>query len=326
MIDNFGRNIDYIRISVTDRCNLRCVYCMPEEGVESVAHNAIITFDEILRICRVLAKNGLKKVKITGGEPLVRRGVANLIKQIKDIDGIESVTITTNGVLLTEQYHNLVGAGVDSITVSLDTLDREKYAKLTRRDEIGRVLKGIALAQKEGQTRLKINSVPAYGLDEQEIISLIQFAKDYDTDVRFIEVMPIGSGSDFETVTEDDIKKVIEKHYGKLTLYSEKRGNGPSVHYSIDGFKGKIGFISAVSHKFCDKCNRVRLTADGHLKACLQFEAGVDLMPTLRGNKNDSELLQVLMDGIANKPQSHRFDDKDYFKDKENRTMSQIGG
>lgn len=326
MTDNFGRNIDYIRISITDRCNLRCVYCMPEEGVESVSHNSILKFDEILRICRVLAKNGLKKVKITGGEPLVRRGAANLIKQIKDIDGIESVTITTNGVLLCEEYHNLVGAGADSITVSLDTLDHEKYAQLTRRDEIDRVLKGIALAQKENLTRLKINTVPVYGLDEKEIVSLVQFAKDNDTDVRFIEVMPIGSGTDFEAVTEDDIKKVIEKHFGKLTLYSEKRGNGPSVHYSLEGFKGKIGFISAVSHKFCDKCNRVRITADGHLKACLQFEAGVDLMPCLRRGGTDAQLEELMLKGIAAKPQSHRFDDKDYFNEKEHRNMSQIGG
>ena len=326
MTDNFGRNIDYIRISVTDRCNLRCVYCMPEEGVESIPHNVILKFDEILRICRILAKNGLKKVKITGGEPLVRRGVANLIKQIKDIEGIESVTITTNGVLLAEQYHNLVGAGVDSITVSLDTMDREKYAQLTRRDEIARVLKGIELAQKENQTRLKINTVPVYGLDEKDIISLVQFAKDHETDVRFIEVMPIGSGDNFDTVTEEDLRRVIEKHFGPLTLYSEKRGNGPSVHYSLEGFKGKIGFISAVSHKFCDKCNRVRLTADGHLKACLQFEAGVDLKPTLRDCSTDKQLEEELLKGIANKPQSHRFDQKDYFTDKENRTMSQIGG
>ena len=326
MTDNFGRNIDYIRISVTDRCNLRCVYCMPEEGVESITHNEILKFDEILRICNILAKNGLKKVKITGGEPLVRRGVANLIKQIKDIDGIESVTITTNGVLLTEQYHNLVGAGVDSITVSLDTVDKEKYEKLTRRDELARVLKGIDLAQKANQTQLKINSVPANGLDEKEIISLVQFAKDYETDVRFIEVMPIGSGSQFETVTEDDIKRVIEKHFGKLTSYNQKRGNGPSVHYSLDGFKGKIGFISAVSHKFCDKCNRVRLTADGHLKACLQFEAGLDLKPCLRSDATDKELEELLLKGISNKPQSHRFDEKDYFNEKEHRNMSQIGG
>ena len=326
MTDSFGRNIDYIRISITDRCNLRCVYCMPEEGVESISHDKIMTYDEILRICRVLAQKGLKKVKITGGEPLVRRGVANLINQIKAIDGIESVTITTNGVLLKEQYHSLVQAGVDCITVSLDTTDREKYAQLTRRDEIDRVLEGIAMAQKENLVRLKINSVPVYGLDEKEIISLVKFAKDYDTDVRFIEVMPIGSGSNFDTVTEDDIKKVIEKHYGRLTPYSEKRGNGPSVHYSLDGFKGKIGFISAVSHKFCDQCNRVRLTADGHLKTCLQFEAGIDLMPCLRGDKSDEELLQTLMHGIANKPKSHKFDNKDYFDEKEYRNMSQIGG
>lgn len=326
MTDNFGRNIDYIRISITDRCNLRCVYCMPEEGVESVAHNDILKFDEILRICRVLAKNGLKNVKITGGEPLVRRGAANLIKQIKDIEGIESVTITTNGVLLTEQYHNLVGAGADSITVSLDTLDREKYAQLTRRDELERVLKGIALAQKENKVRLKINVVPVYGLDEKEIVSMVNFAKDTDTDVRFIEVMPIGSGTEFETVTEDDIKKVIEKHYGKLTFYSEKRGNGPSVHYSLEGFKGKIGFISAVSHKFCDKCNRVRLTADGHLKTCLQFEAGIDLKPCLREGGTDKDLEAELLKGIALKPKSHRFDEKDYFENREIRNMSQIGG
>ena len=326
MTDNFGRNIDYIRISITDRCNLRCVYCMPEEGVESVAHNDILKFDEILRICRVLAKNGLKNVKITGGEPLVRRGAANLIKQIKDIEGIESVTITTNGVLLTEQYHNLVGAGADSITVSLDTLDREKYAQLTRRDELERGLKGIALAQKENKVRLKINVVPVYGLDEKEIVSMVSFAKDTDTDVRFIEVMPIGSGTEFETVTEDDIKKVIEKHYGKLTFYSEKRGNGPSVHYSLEGFKGKIGFISAVSHKFCDKCNRVRLTADGHLKTCLQFEAGVDLKPCLREGGTDKDLEAELLKGIALKPKSHRFDEKDYFENREIRNMSQIGG
>ena len=326
MTDSFGRNIDYIRISITDRCNLRCVYCMPEEGVESISHDKIMTFDEILRVCRVLAQKGLKKVKITGGEPLVRRGVANLINQIKAIDGIESVTITTNGVLLKEQYHSLVQAGVDCITVSLDTTDREKYAQLTRRDEIDRVLEGIAMAQKENLVRLKINSVPVYGLDEKEIISLVKFAKDYDTDVRFIEVMPIGSGSNFDTVTEDDIKKVIEKHYGRLTPYSEKRGNGPSVHYSLEGFKGKIGFISAVSHKFCDQCNRVRLTADGHLKTCLQFEAGIDLMPCLRGDKSDEELLQTLMQGIANKPKSHKFDNKDYFDEKEYRNMSQIGG
>lgn len=326
MTDNFGRNIDYIRISVTDRCNLRCVYCMPEEGVENIMHRNVLTFDEILRICKVLAKNGLKKVKITGGEPLVRRGVANLIKQIKDIDGIESVTITTNGVLLSEQYHNLVGAGVDSITVSLDTMDREKYAKITRRDEFRRVIDGIKYAQRENKVRLKINAVPIYGLDEAEILSLIEFARESDTDVRFIEVMPIGAGTEFESITEDDIRKVIEKHYGKLTLCEEIRGNGPSVHYSLDGFKGKIGFISAISHKFCDKCNRVRLTADGYLKTCLQFEAGVNLMPYLREGKTDAELMEALSYGISQKPKAHQFDQKENFEKREYRNMSQIGG
>lgn len=325
MIDSFGRKIDYLRISVTDRCNLRCVYCMPEEGVEPLRHSDILTFDEIIRICRVLASQGLKKVKITGGEPLVRRGVANLIRQIKDVDGIESVTITTNGVLLAEQYQNLVDAGVDSITVSLDTTDREKYAQITRRDEFENVINSIKYAQQQGKVRFKINTVPM-NADQNDILSLVEFARDYDTDVRFIEVMPIGAGVDCDSFTETDIRRIIEEKYGKLTLCSEVRGNGPSVHYSLDGFKGKIGFISAVSHKFCDKCNRVRLTADGYLKTCLQFEAGVYLTPCLRNGCTDTQLMELLMDGISKKPKSHQFDNKEEIEKREHRNMSQIGG
>ena len=325
MIDGFGRNIDYIRISVTDRCNLRCVYCMPEEGVESVMHRNILTFDEIIRICRVLASKGLKKVKITGGEPLVRRGVANLIKQIKDVDGIESVTITTNGVLLSEQYYNLVGAGVDTITVSLDTMDRERFAEITRRDEFERVMNSIKYAQRENRVRLKINTVPM-NATRQDILSLVELARNNDTDVRFIEVMPIGAGVDCDSFTEDDIKKIIEEKYGPLTFCSEVRGNGPSVHYSLEGFKGKIGFISAISHKFCDSCNRVRLTADGCLKTCLQFEAGVNLMPCLRGRGTDEQLLELLVNAINQKPKSHQFENKEEFDKREYRNMSQIGG
>lgn len=325
MIDGFGRNIDYIRISVTDRCNLRCVYCMPEEGVESVMHRNILTFDEIIRICRVLASKGLKKVKITGGEPLVRRGVANLIKQIKDVQGIESVTITTNGVLLSEQYYNLVGAGVDTITVSLDTMDRERFAEITRRDEFERVMNSIKYAQRENRVRLKINTVPM-NATRQDILSLVELARNNDTDVRFIEVMPIGAGVDCDSFTEDDIKKIIEEKYGPLTFCSEVRGNGPSVHYSLEGFKGKIGFISAISHKFCDSCNRVRLTADGCLKTCLQFEAGVNLMPCLRGRGTDEQLLELLVNAINQKPKSHQFENKEEFDKREYRNMSQIGG
>ena len=325
MIDSYGRKIDYIRISVTDRCNLRCVYCMPEEGVESIPHCQILTFDEIIRVCTVLAKNGLEKIKITGGEPLVRKGVASLIKQLKEIDGIKSVTITTNGVQLVDFYDKLADSGVDSITVSLDTTDRQKYLEITRRDQFENVLNGIKYAQQQGRVRLKINTVPMR-VDKQDILSLIEFAKDYDTDVRFIEVMPIGAGVDCDSFTEDDIKNIIEEKYGKLTLCEEVRGNGPSVHYSLEGFKGKIGFISAVSHKFCDKCNRVRLTADGYLKSCLQFESGTYITPALREGKSDDELLQTLMHGIAQKPKGHKFDQKDNLENREQRNMSQIGG
>lgn len=325
MIDSFGRKIDYIRISVTDRCNLRCVYCMPEEGVESIPHSDILTFDEIVRICTVFAAQGLEKIKITGGEPLVRKGIPNLIRQLKSIEGIKSVTITTNGVLLADHYQKLAEAGVDSITVSLDTTDRERYRQLTRRDEFENVVNNIKFAQQQGKTRLKINTVPM-NITEQDILSLVEFARDYDTDVRFIEVMPIGAGVDCSSFNEQEIKAVIEKHCGKIELCNEVRGNGPSVHYSIDGFKGKVGFISAISHKFCDSCNRVRLTADGYLKTCLQFEAGVFVTPYLRRNCTDEELMDILAEGISKKPKSHQFDQKENFDKKEYRNMSQIGG
>lgn len=325
MIDNYGRKIDYIRISITDRCNLRCVYCMPEEGVESIPHSQILTFDEIVRVCRVLAKQGLEKVKITGGEPLVRRGVDKLIKQLKETDGIKSVTITTNGVLLQQYYDKLVDAGVDTITVSLDTLSREKYMQITRRDEFDTVMNSIEYAQKQGKVRLKINTVPM-NAEKEDILSLIELARNYDTDVRFIEVMPIGAGVDCESFNEQQLRQMIEERYGKLTPCSEVRGNGPSEHYSLEGFKGKIGFISAISHKFCDHCNRVRLTADGYLKTCLQFEAGVSVADCLRGDKTDEELLDLLLYGISQKPKSHQFEDKEEFDRREHRNMAQIGG
>ena len=174
MTDNQGRTIDYLRISVTDRCNLRCVYCMPEEGMENIPHDRIMTYDEILRVCRILAEHGLKKIKITGGEPLVRKNVVWLIKELKKISGITNVTITTNGVLLTEQYEALVEAGIDAITVSLDTLDAEVYRQITRRDELSRVLEGIRLAAEQGKVRLKINCVPVLGTKKQGILELME--------------------------------------------------------------------------------------------------------------------------------------------------------
>lgn len=325
MKDSFGRTIDYIRISITDRCNLRCVYCMPEEGVESMSHSEILTFDELTALCRFMAKYGLEKIKITGGEPLVRKGVETLIAQLKGIEGIRSVTITTNGVLLEQYYHKLVNAGIDCITVSLDTLNPDTFQSITRRNELDAVLRGIALAQRENLVKLKLNTVPMAPLQEQELCQIARFAQNTDTDVRFIEVMPIGMGCQFEAVGEQQVREVLERNFGRLTLYPEARGNGPSVYYSLEGFQGKIGFISAVSHKFCDSCNRVRLTADGYLKTCLQYDTGVMLRPYLR-EWDEETLFHALQDGILAKPKGHHFELQGEFTDREHRKMSQIGG
>ncbi len=326
MIDGVGRNIDYIRISVTDRCNLRCVYCMPEEGIESIPHERILRFQEILRICRILADNGIRKVKLTGGEPLVRRGIADLAAQIKAINGIDSVTITTNGVLLEEMYDQLADAGIDAITVSLDTLDTEVFRTLTRRNEAERVKRGLAMAIKKGRVPLKINCVPVMGLEKQQLSDIALLAKDNPVHVRFIEMMPIGMGSQFPFVREDELRAALEKNFGLFTPCDDVAGNGPCHYFAVEGFKGRIGFISAVSHKFCTECNRVRLTAEGFLKTCLQYDCGVELKPLLRSGASDEELERAISHALQNKPLGHSFGGGEKFAGRELRGMSQIGG
>lgn len=345
MRDNEGRTIDYLRISVTDRCNLRCIYCMPEDGVKCLSHDQIMTYDEIVTVCRVFAKHGLKKIKITGGEPLVRKDVVELIRELKAIPGITNVTITTNGVLLEQYYDALVKAGIDGITVSLDTLNREVFRQITRRDELDRVLAGIDKAIQQAasfemdngdaddssasgtrKVKFKINCVPVFGVEKQEILALLNYAKDADVDVRFIEMMPIGLGKKFEFVSEDSLKALLEEYYGPLTLCEEKRGNGPSTHYNVPGLIGKVGFISAVSHKFCDKCNRVRLTSDGYLKTCLQYENGVALKPLLQQGVSEKELWNAMETAIKSKPKAHHFEEKRDEAEDEVKGMSQIGG
>lgn len=241
MRDQEGRIIDYLRISITDRCNLRCIYCMPEEGIRQIEHERILTYDEIVRVCEVLAEHGLKKIKITGGEPLVRKDAVNLIRELKKVPGIISVTITTNGVLLEQYYDALVDAGIDAITVSLDTLKPDMYERITRRQDLRRVLKGIQKAVTENKVRFKINCVPVFGLDDQDVFALFAYARESDVDIRFIEMMPIGLGKQFSFVSEDSIKEMIEERYGPMTLCPEKRGNGPCRYYHVPGTDRKSG-------------------------------------------------------------------------------------
>jgi len=325
MFDKHGRNIDYIRISVTDRCNLRCRYCMPEEGVEQVCHNQILTFDEILRLVNVFASLGIRKIKLTGGEPLVRKGLPDLVSEIKKINGIEQVTLTTNGILLEENLQSLVNAGLDGVNISLDTLSPEKYHEITRRGGIEKVFSSVNACSAYPQLRVKINAVTLYDYNRDEVEQLAALAKDRDIDVRFIEMMPVGSGKNFRGYGQDYIMNRLAAAFGNPSFNEEKRGNGPAVYWKFDGFRGSIGFISALSHNFCGDCNRIRLTSEGFLKPCLNYSEGVDLRTILRESADDEELKNVIEECIFNKPGRHCFD-RDSAEEKDTRSMSAIGG
>ena len=328
MLDQYGRKKEYLRISVTDRCNLRCVYCMPEEGVEQVSHSEILSFDEMTRICRICAKLGITRVKLTGGEPLVRKGLGSLLRSIREIEGIEQVTLTTNGVLLAEQIEELAAEGLDAVNVSLDTLDRAQYMKLTRRDELEAALRGLEAALQYPDIRVKVNCVALHGENESQWVPLANMAKERPIDVRFIEMMPIGLGKEYPFSSQELVYEALKAAFGEAQFLTGNFGNGPAIYARFPGFTGKTGFISAVSHKFCESCNRVRLTAEGFLKPCLQYSTGVDLRAMLRNEAGEKELEEMIQKVIFEKPRSHQFQMEGSSKqeDLEQKQMSSIGG
>ena len=334
MRDQFGRNIDYMRVSVTDRCNLRCIYCMPEEGIPCVSHSDILTFDEIRRICGIGAELGISRIKLTGGEPLVRRGLPGLLGMLKKIPGIEQVTLTTNGILLKDNINELVSNGLDAVNISIDTLDPEYYHKITRRGGIEEVLSGLDAALSYPALKVKVNCVPLKGMPEETYVQLASLAKDRDVDVRFIEMMPIGLGKEYCGVSGQEIYNILKERFGEAERCNGKFGNGPAVYVQFSGFQGKIGFIDAVTHKFCSTCNRVRLTSEGRLKLCLQYESGIDMRKLLRSGADDEVIRQEMRRVIYEKPACHHFADgrpdtpASLSGDEklETRDMSQIGG
>lgn len=327
MKDGFGRTIDYVRLSVTDRCNLRCLYCMPECGVEQLSHTQIMRFEEMLRLCRVLSELGVIKFKVSGGEPLVRRGVVDFIRDLKQLPAVEQVTITTNGELLRPLLAPLKQAGVDGINISLDTLNEFTYRRLTRQGDIDKVLEGLQAALASGIRPLKINTVLLKGVNDQEAETMAALARDMELSVRFIELMPIGLGTSYEPVSGRAVLERLTRAYGEPTAYAHPLGNGPASYYSFPGFKGKIGLINAVSHAFCSSCNRVRLTSDGWLKLCLQYDMGADLLTPLREGASDEELKQLILQAVARKPEKHGFDRESRQVDnREIKNMNSIGG
>lgn len=323
MIDQYGRNIDYMRISVTDRCNLRCLYCMPEEGIECLNPSDILSFEEIVTTAEAAALLGIKKIKITGGEPLVRKDIPNLIGKIKGIKGIEEVTMTTNGILLKNMAKDLKQAGLDGINISLDTIDPKRFKVLTRFDKLDEVLAGIREISSLG-IKTKLNCVPINKIGEEELTKIAEFSGG-NILVRFIELMPIGLGKEFQLIPYQTVKKILEDKYGASRLNPKKFGNGPAVYYDFPGLSGSIGFITAMSHEFCGTCNRIRLTAAGDIKLCLHHMEGISLKPYLENHISKDKLAELLKEVIYQKPAHHCFHEEKG-QDVEWRNMVQIGG
>jgi cyclic pyranopterin phosphate synthase len=325
MIDPFNRTIDYMRISITDRCNLRCVYCMPRR-TRSLPEAELLSYEEILRVCTEAAALGIRFIKITGGEPLLREGVPDLVRRLKTTAGITKVSLTTNGVLLSRYLDALCAAGIDGITISLDSLDEERFRLTTGYQRLDRIIRGIHESLSRPVT-VKINAVLIDTGGEPEWRGLAELARTLPLDVRFIELMPIGYGRTFKGVAHDRILQGLHETYAGLTQDRASQGAGPAVYYRIPGFKGSIGFISALSHGFCRTCNRIRLTPEGMLKPCLCYASGIDLKAILRGpDKTNEAISRALMEAAAMKPLSHCFTGTIPQGALEQRVMAAIGG
>ncbi len=309
MKDHFNRTIDYMRISITDRCNLRCKYCMPRD-IELTSMDNLLTYEEILRVAAAAGGLGIKKLKVTGGEPLVRKGCVRLVRELKQLPGIEQVTLTTNGVLLGESLAELAAAGLDGVNISLDTLRRERFTEITGRDNLQAVLDNIEKAIASG-IPVKLNVVLQKGLNEDEWAQLAGLARDHRLDVRFIELMPIGFGKSAKGVSGDELLGNMKERWPDIARDPEIHGNGPAVYYHVPGWQGSIGLISAIHGKFCDSCNRIRLTSMGKLKPCLCYGDTVDLVPLLRSGADsdiDQRLKEAIATAVAGKPAEHCFE------------------
>lgn len=320
MTDQYGRPVRYLRISLTDRCNLRCRYCMPEQGVDLCAHADLLRYEEIVAIARAALDCGIDTFKLTGGEPLARRGVPVLVAALKELPGTRQVTLTTNGLLLGDQLDALVAAGLDAVNVSLDTLDETQYHTLTRRAFApGAVVDTVRAAAQ--RLPVKINAVLLPETADQWL-PLARLAADPGVDVRFIEQMPIGKGEADPGLAGDKVLAALRQAWPDLAPCNEPRGNGPAHYYKSAGLTGRIGFIDAVSHRFCASCNRLRLTCTGMLRPCLCYDDGTDLRALLRSGAGPDKLKNAVEQAIAAKPEGHCFGSGHGSR----QTMNRIGG
>ena len=330
MRDKFEREINYLRVSITDRCNLHCSYCRPKEGISLKGHDDILRYEEIIRIVSVAVKMGLIKVRLTGGEPLVRRGFIEFIAALKGINGLQDISLTTNGILLEEFAQDIFSAGIRRINVSLDSLNKGKYFRITNGGDLEAVLRGITKAEEIGFSPIKINTVAIKGFNDDEVLEFAQLALNKPFQVRFIELMPVGqakSGYNDDYLPATQLMQEINSRYKLEKVTGKKnRSDGPATIFRIKGGRGEIGFINPISGHFCATCNRLRLTADGKLRSCLLNENEIDLKKALRENCSDAELEGYIREAVLLKPKQHDLACTETHLKKCHRNMSAIGG
>lgn len=326
MFDSYNRQIQYLRVSVTDRCNFRCAYCMPAQGVKMLSHDEILSYEEFLRIIRILSNHGVRKIRLTGGEPLIRKGIAEFIRDIAALQAITDISMTTNGSLLAAMAGKLKAAGLSRVNISLDTINPKLFRQITRGGDLTQTLQGIEAALAVGLTPVKLNIVLTNMITEQDIAYFVDFIHREPVSVRFIEYMPIGESATGPGPSIEEIKTIINSFgRGKLKPTIDICGNGPAKYYTLPQAKGSFGFITPISEHFCGVCNRIRLTADGKFKPCLLSNQEIDIKTALRNGASDDEIAELFYQTIAKKPQGHTLTNPDeptqFF-----RKMSQIGG
>ena len=318
MKDSYGREINYLRISLTDRCNLRCIYCMPEKGIEKVSHEDILTLEEVYEITEAFVELGINKIRFTGGEPLTRKGIVSLIERVSKLSGVKDLAMTTNGILLEKFAPSLKEAGLNRVNISLDTLKEEKYAYITRGGKLEEILKGIEEARKVGLIPIKINAVLIGGFNDDEIIDFVKLTEKEEIDVRFIELMPVGEAAPWAKEKFVSNSIVLDK-VKELAPVEREDNSSPAVYYKLPNGKGKVGLINPITCKFCENCNRIRLTSQGKLKLCLHSNKEIDIKEALR---NGEDIKKLIADSILEKEESHKLEEGKYI----NRNMNQIGG
>ncbi len=328
--DVYSRPINYLRVSVTDRCNLRCVYCMPPEGIHWRSHDEILCYEEITTVVQAAAELGISRVRLTGGEPLVRLGIVDLVRALAHIPGIEDLTMTTNGTMLAHYAQELAEAGLQRVNISLDTLREDRFQRITRHGRLADVLAGIDAACQAGLNPVKINTVVIRGMNDDEVVDLARKTLETEWNVRFIEWMPVGNaqalvGAQWQdrVVPAQEMRERIETTLGALEPAKLRIGGGPARYYRLAGAKGTIGFITPISEHFCYHCNRLRLTADGQLRLCLLSDTEIDLRTPLRQGADVAHIKALLLQAIESKPLRHHLGE---CRLPEVRTMSQIGG